>query len=118
MVALLVDLAVISVVGGVPAYVIGKRRGVYSPGVAFIPGVGPFIVLLWSISRTGWLTLLFLIPFVNIAFAIWLLFSLPRNHGRSLLWVLGLLVPLGMYVYAFTLRQGHRTHGFSRTVVR
>ena len=118
MVALLVDLAVISVLGGVPAYVIGQRRAVGSPGVAFIPGLGPFIVLLWSIGRSGWLCLTFLIPFVNIAVGIWLLFALPRSHGRTLWWVLGLLVPLGMYVYAFTLRQGHRTHGFTRTVVR
>lgn len=118
MVALVVDLVVISVLGGVPAYVIGQRRGVGGPGVAFIPGVGPLIVLLWSIGRSGWLSVMFLIPFVNIALGIWLLFALPRSHDRTLWWVLGLLVPLGIYVYAFTLSQGHRTHGFTRTVVR
>jgi hypothetical protein len=89
MVSLVVDLVLISVLGGVPAYVIGQRRGVYNPWVAFIPGVGPIIVLLWSIGRTGWLVLMLAIPLVNIAFAIWLLFALPRRHGRTLLWVLG-----------------------------
>lgn len=49
------------------------------------------------------MVLLGLIPPVNIAFGLWLVFALPSAHGRSLAW-LGLLVPLvGMYAYAFTL---------------
>ena len=97
-------LVLIVVLAGVPAYVIGQRRGVEDAWVAFIPFGGPTIVLLWSINRSGWMVLLGLVPFVNIVFGIWLLFALPSNHGRSLLWGLGLLVPLvGMYAYAFTL---------------
>ncbi len=48
--------------------------------------------------------LLAVVPLVGLVFAIWLLFALPSNHGRSLLWGLGLLVPfIGMYAYDFTL---------------
>jgi hypothetical protein len=114
----LIGLAIISVLGGIPAYVIGQRRAVLNTWVAFIPLVGPPIVLLWSINRTAWLALMFAIPLVNLAFAIWLLFAVPRNHARSLLWGLGLLLPFGIYVYALTLPQIHKTHGFTRTVVR
>jgi hypothetical protein len=88
----------------VPSYVIGQRRGVNDAWVAFVPFVGPLIVLLWSIGRSGWLAILGLVPIVNLVFALWLLFALPSTHGRSLLWALGLLVPLvGIYAYAFTL---------------
>jgi hypothetical protein len=117
MVTLLV-LAVIAVVGGLPAYLIGQRRGVDNLWVSFIPFAGPTIVLLWSIGRSGWLTLLLVVPLVNFAFAIWFLFALPQGHGRSLLWFLGLIVPFGIYVYALTMPQSGRTHGFTRTVVR
>ena len=118
MVAYIFVLALISALGGIPAYLIGQRRGVGDLWVSFIPFVGPTIVLLWSIDRSGWLTLLLVVPFVNFVFAIWFLFALPRGHGRSLLWFLGLIVPLGIYVYALTMPQGRRTHGFTRTVVR
>jgi hypothetical protein len=98
----LIVLVLVVVLAGVPSYVIGQRRGVSDAWVAFIPFVGPTIVLLWSIGRSGWMVLLGVIPLVNLVFGIWLLFSVPSNHGRSLLW--GLLVPLiGMYTYAFTL---------------
>ena len=115
---LLIVLVLIVVLAGVPSYVIGQRCGLSDPWVAFIPFGGPTIVLLWSIGRSGWLTLLGLVPLVNFIFGIWLLFAVPRNHGRSLLWGLGLLVPFGIYVYAFTLGAAHRTHGFTRTIVR
>jgi hypothetical protein len=103
-------IAVLIVLGGLLglvcllAYVIGQRRGVRSPGVAFIPFVGMTIVLLWSIGRSGWMVLLSFVPFVNFVFAIWLVFALPSYHRRSFLWGFVLLVPvLGMYAYAFTL---------------
>lgn len=87
-----------------PGYVIGQRRGVRSPGVAFIPFVGMPVVLLWSIGRRGWMVLLAFVPLVNVVFGIWLLFAVPSYHRRSLLWGLALLVPVaGMYAYAFTL---------------
>lgn len=99
-----------------PAYVVGQRRGVGRPGVAFIPLVGVALVLLWSIGRRGWMALLALVPVGNVFFWIWLMFALPRYHGRSLLWGVVLLVPvLGWYAYAFTLTWNRRTHGFTRT---
>lgn len=100
----LIAVLVVCVVYSFPFYVIGQRCGVNDAWVAFIPAFGPTMVLLWSIKRSGWMTLLGLIPLVNIAFGLWLLFSVPSNHGRSLLWGLGLLVPfVGSYAYAFTL---------------
>jgi hypothetical protein len=90
-----------------PAYVIGKRRGVSAPGVAFVPLVGSTIVILWSIERSGWLAILGLIPIVAIVFAIWLVFTLPADHGRTRWWGLAFLIPgvnvIAFYVYAFTL---------------
>jgi hypothetical protein len=100
----LIVLVLAVVLVGVPSYVIGQRCGVADAWVAFIPFVGPTMVLLWSINRSGWMVLLGLIPLVNIAFGLWLVFALPSTHGRSLAWGLGLLIPLiGVYAYAFTL---------------
>jgi hypothetical protein len=87
-----------------PAYVIAQRSRVRSPGVAFIPFVGQAIVLLWSMGRRGWMSVLTLIPVASLVFVIWLAFALPSYHRRSLLWGVVLLVPvLGGYFYAFTL---------------
>jgi len=48
-----------------PAFIVGKRRGVSAPGVAFVPFFGPWIVILWSIDRTGWMVLITLIPLAS-----------------------------------------------------
>ena len=99
-------LVLFFVVVSVPSYVIGKRRGLQNPGVAFVPFVGATIVLLWSIDRSGWMCLIALIPLVNVVFTLWLFFSVPAHHGRTRWWGLAFLVPLiGMYWYAFTLPQ-------------
>ena len=104
--AFLVVIVLLFVVLGIPSYVIGQRRGVEDAWVAFIPFVGPTIVLLWAIDRSGWLTLLGVIPLVNLVFSIWLFFSIPAHHGRTLWWGAAFFVPLvGMYSYAFTLPQ-------------
>ena len=91
----------------VPAYVVGRRCGLNSPGVAFIPLVGPTIVILWSIQRSGWLSILGLIPLVTIIFHIWLVITVPGEHERTRWWALPFLIPLvnviAFYVYAFTL---------------
>lgn len=91
----------------VPAYVVGKRRGVTSAAVAFVPFVGPWIVILWSIERSGWLVLLILIPVVNVIFAIRVALAVPSEHGRTRWWALGFLIPnvnlVANWVYAFTL---------------
>jgi hypothetical protein len=107
----LFGLLVISLIGGLPAYVIGQRSRVRDAWVAFIPFVGPCIVLLWSVGRSSWLLLLLLVPLVNICFATWLLFALPSYHRRSLLWGIGLLVPVvGICVYALTLSPQRPKH--------
>jgi uncharacterized membrane protein YhaH (DUF805 family) len=110
------------ILGSIPAFVIGSRTGVASPGVAFIPIVGPVIVLLHSIKRSGWLCLLGLVPLVGLIFYIWLIVVIPREHGRTGWWTLLFLIPLlnvfAYYAYAFSLdpqsRPGSRG-GFSST---
>jgi hypothetical protein len=102
--AAIIFLVVLVVLAGIPAYTIGLRRAVSSPGVAFIPLFGPTIVILWSMGRSGWMTLLGIVPLVNLIFGIWFIFALPSSHQRTRWWALGLLVPLiGIYAYAFTL---------------
>ena len=98
------------VVGAIPAYVIGVRRQVPSPGVAFIPYCGATIVFLRSMNMSGWAALFLLVPFVNLIFIIWLFFSMPNRHRRTRLWGFPLLLlPLvGLYIYAFTLSREMR----------
>jgi hypothetical protein len=91
----------------IPVFVIGIRRRVVRAGVAFIPIIGPTIVLLQSIRRSGWLCLLGLFPLTAIFFYLWLICVLPGRHGRTRWWIPALLIPLvnlfGYYAYAFTL---------------
>jgi uncharacterized membrane protein YhaH (DUF805 family) len=95
------------VLSSVPAFVIGRRLGVVHSGEAFIPMVGPSIVLLHSIRRSGWLCILGLIPYVGIIFFIWLACVIPGDHGRTRWWILAFLIPVvnfvAFYVYAFTM---------------
>ena len=95
------------ILGSIPAYVIGQRLGVVHSGEAFIPIVGPYIVLLHSIKRSGWLCILGLIPFVSLIFYIWLICVIPVDHGRTRWWILAFLIPLvnviAYYAYAFTI---------------
>ena len=101
----LLFVAVEIVIGGIPSFVIGQRRGVESPGLAFVPVVGPILVLLWSIGRSGWLCVLALIPIANIVFWIWLAITVPQTHKRSGWWAVALIFTsiIGLYFYAFTL---------------
>ena len=91
----------------VPAYVVGKRRAVSSAVVAFVPFVGPWIVILWSIERSAWLVLLLVVPVVNVMLAIKVAVAVPSEHGRTRWWALGFLIPyvnlVANWVYAFTL---------------
>jgi hypothetical protein len=107
-VGVLLVLIVFYVAVSLPAYIIGTRRGVESPGVAFIPLVGPTIVMLWSMEESGWLTLLTLVPLVNLVFSIWLYFAMPNRHGRTRWWgAVILFIPIiGLVVYALTLEEG------------
>jgi uncharacterized membrane protein YhaH (DUF805 family) len=105
------------ILGSIPAYVIGQRLGVVHSGEAFIPIVGPYIVLLHSIKRSGWLCILGLIPLVSLIFYIWLICVIPVDHGRTRWWILAFLIPLvnviAYYVYAFTLDPYGQTSGRS-----
>ena len=100
-------VAFIILIPGIPAYVIGKRREVERPWIAFIPIFGFWIVLLHSTDNSGWLALIAVIPLASIAFVIWMAFQLPTAHRRSRRWVLALIIPgvhlLGLWFYAFTL---------------
>jgi len=104
-IGVIVLIVLIVVVAGIPSYVIGRRRGVESPGLAFVPGVGPILVLLWSIGRSGWLTVVAFIPLVGIVFEIWLAIVIPQTHKRSGWWAVALIFTsiIGLYFYAFTL---------------
>lgn len=103
--AVLLILVIVWVAFSVPMYMIGKRRAVTHPGVAFVPFVGPTIVMLWSMNRSGWMCLIAMIPLVNLVWIIWLAIAMPQHHGRTGWWALALLfLPvIGYYLYAFTL---------------
>jgi hypothetical protein len=88
-------------------FVVGQRRGVDSPGIAFVPFVGAWIVILRSIGRSGWLAVLSVIPLVALGLYIWVAFRVPTEHGRTSWWTLPFLIPganvVAFWVYAFTL---------------
>ena len=54
-----------------PGYIVGQRRGVPNAGLAFIPLIGPWIVILRSIGSNGWLSILGVIPYVSLVFGVW-----------------------------------------------
>jgi hypothetical protein len=103
-VALLVVLLVLVVVP-LPAYVVGRRRGVRDAWVAFIPLLGATIVMLWSIGRSGWMTLISFIPLVGFFWSIWFAVTIPAEHGRTRWWAAAFIfLPfVSYYIYAFTL---------------
>jgi hypothetical protein len=94
-------------VGGIPGYVLAKRRGLRNPMVAFVPFVGLWIVLFESIGRSGWLGMLAFVPYVGLLVPVWTGIELPAHHGRTRWWTAILAIPLlnlvGYWFYAFTL---------------
>src|SRR4051812_25290679 len=88
----------------VPAFIVCQRRNVELAGLAFIPFVGPWIAILRSARLSPWLTILALIPLVNIVFALYAAFTIPGRHGRTAAWGIWFIVPLvdiiGFWVYA------------------
>jgi membrane associated rhomboid family serine protease len=92
---------------GWPTYVIGERLDVANPKLAFIPLVGPYIVIWRSIGSSGLKVLFLWIPVVNLAMLIYLAYTVPTRHGRSQAWTLWFVIPLlnivGFWVYAYTL---------------
>jgi hypothetical protein len=103
--AVLLVLLILWIALSVPGYVVGQRRKVNHAGVAFVPFVGPTIVMLWSMDRSGWMCLIGAIPLVGFIWAIWFAISMPQHHGRTGWWALAFLfLPvIGYYLYAFTL---------------
>ena len=105
----LLSLFVLFGLVGIPAFVVGSRRRVSAPGLAFVPLVGPYIVILRSIGQSSWMCLLAVLPLVGLVFGVWLAFVVPSGHGRTKWWALPLLIPLvqfaTFYVYAFTLER-------------
>lgn len=105
--AAVILIVLLLVVIPIPMFVIGRRREVGEAWVAFIPIVGPTVVLLWSAEKSGWWWLLAVIPFVNLLFFLWLYFRLPAVHGRTRWWGVPFLLPfvniVAWYVYAFSL---------------
>jgi hypothetical protein len=104
---LLFSVFLLWLVDAVPAFVVGRRRGLNHAGAAFIPFVGPDIVILRSINRSGWLCILGLLPWVNLVFYIWLACVVPGEHRRSRWWIVLFLIPfvnlIAFFAYAFTL---------------
>ena len=105
---MIVIVGVALCVGGIPGYVLAKRRGLRNPIVAFVPLVGLWIVLFESMGRSGWLGMLAFVPYVGwFVLPIWTGIELPAHHGRTRWWTAILAIPLlnlvGYWVYAFTL---------------
>ncbi len=88
---------------------IAKKASQSSPGIAWIPGVGPLIIAFRSSKMHWWPWLLmigFFIPFVNIAadiaFAIfgviwmWKLFEVVKKPGW---WAIFMVIPILNLVY-------------------
>lgn len=103
--AVLIFLLIVWVAVSVPAYVIGSRCKLSSPGVAFVPLVGPTIVMLWSMDRSGWMCLIAMIPLIGLIWTIWFAIAMPQHHGRTGWWAVAFffLPVIGYYLYAFTL---------------
>ena len=104
----LVFLAVAWLLITTPFYILGRRRGLDHPWVAFLPGLGTAIVLFESIDRSGWLGLLVFVPTVGPLLVLgWTAVEVPSHHGRSRWWTAALIVPLvhliGYWFYALTL---------------
>lgn len=91
-----------------PIYVIGRRCGLRNPWAAFIPLLGPWIVLFEAIGRSGWFSLLAFIPNVGaLVVLIWTAVELPAKHSRTRWWTLPFIIPgvnlIAYWFYAFTL---------------
>jgi hypothetical protein len=107
-IALVITIVVVVLVLGVPVYVIGRRRGLKNPWVAFVPILGIWIVLLEAMGKSGWYALIAFVPYVGtLGLLVWTAVEIPSRHGRSRWWTAALIVPVvnivGYWWYAFTL---------------
>jgi hypothetical protein len=91
-----------------PVYVIGRRRNIKNPWVAFVPVLGPWIVLFETIGQSGWYSLIAFVPYLGgLVMLIWTAVELPVRHDRSRWWTLPLIFPgvniVAYWFYALTL---------------
>lgn len=94
----------------VPAYVMAQRAGLDHPAVAFVPILGPWVVMLKSTGHSGWFSLGVLVPYLGaFVVALWMAFEAPSRHHRSEWWKLALAIPVinvfAYLVYALTFPQ-------------
>jgi hypothetical protein len=112
---MIVLVGIVVCIGGIPGYVLAKRRGLRNPAVAFVPIVGLWIILFESIGRSGWLGLLACVPYVGLVVPVWTGIELPAHHGRTRWWTAILAIPVlnlaGYWAYAFTLPKHVSLHG-------
>jgi hypothetical protein len=96
----------------IPCYTLGRRRGISAPALAFVPVVGPWLVVFRSIGWKGWwlgllVAALVVLPYVGLAATAWAGIQVPLHHRRSRWWSVLLAIPLvnlvGYWIYAFTL---------------
>jgi hypothetical protein len=104
----LLFLIAVTLICGIPGYVIGRRRGLMRPRVAFLPIVGFWIILYESIGRSSSWAALALIPYLgDLVLAVWTALEVPVRHERSRWWIAALVIPgvnlISYWVYAFTL---------------
>ena len=93
---LLIPMLIISVIMIIAYWKIFTKAG--KPGWAAIIPIYNIIVLLEIVGKPVWWIILFLIPCVNIIFAIWTVNLLSKSFGQSEGFTVGLLL-LGVVFY-------------------
>lgn len=101
----LVALVLLVAVTGTGPYLIASRSGMFDAWVAWIPIIGPQIVLLRAAGLSGFWILAIWIPFVGIGVFIWSSVKLAQTHGRTAWWVVAFvfLPVIGHLWYGLTL---------------
>lgn len=98
---LVLFMLVLFVIVCIPAYFMAQRAGLSHPAVAFVPILGPWIVMLESTGHSGWFSLGVLVPYLGaFVVALWMAWEAPSCHHRSAWWKLALAIP-GINVFAY-----------------
>lgn len=94
--AMIIPIIIVSVIVIIANWKIYEKAG--KPGWAAIIPIYNLIVLLEIVGKPVWWILLFLIPCVNIIFAVWTTNLLSKSFGQSEGFTVGLLL-LGVIFY-------------------
>jgi hypothetical protein len=94
--AMMIPIIIISVIMIIAYWKIFEKAG--KPGWAAIIPIYNIIVLLEIVGKPVWWIILFLIPCVNIIFAVWVTNLLSKSFGQSEGFTVGLLL-LGVIFY-------------------